>query len=244
MQRFENSGAGSEVPVAVDLNSETGPICETTRRIVIVSPFPASVRSLFVALTIRCFDVLVFHHEDDPVLQTMDSDLMIIDRTKGILSSPIDINTTSDRRILFLCKEVEADCPHSHVLVWPCPIEQAVEKIEKLVIRNDSSEGQLSGGDLLRYKDLVMDLKKITLRQCGNKVDLTKTEFDLLKGLLLNGGVMSRDELMSFVWGDSYFGGSNSIDVHIKSLRRKLGDDPRKSKYIATVRGIGYRIAD
>ncbi|GIP31884.1 response regulator transcription factor [Paenibacillus sp. J2TS4] len=244
MQRIEDSGGKNKISVIDDIDFEEGQLCETTRRIVIVSPQPASIRSLFVALSIRCYDVLVFHHEHDPLLLTIESDLFIVDRTLGVSSEPIE-ESEVNRTILYLCKPGDENNGHAHVLEWPCTIERAVEKIEKLVSRNPSAYGSQGSGELLRLKDLVVDLKRIIVRKAGSKVELTKTEFDLLKGLLLNGGgVMTREEMMSFVWGDSYFGGSNSIDVHIKSLRRKLDDNPRNPKYIATVRGVGYRIAD
>jgi two-component system, OmpR family, alkaline phosphatase synthesis response regulator PhoP len=56
--------------------------------------------------------------------------------------------------------------------------------------------------------------------------------------------VLSREELLSEVWGTSFLGGSNVVDVHIKSLRKKLGDNATNPTYITTVRGVGYRLAD
>ncbi|WP_162238614.1 helix-turn-helix domain-containing protein, partial [Paenibacillus sp. A3] len=57
------------------------------------------------------------------------------------------------------------------------------------------------------------------------------------------GAVMSRDEIMNRIWGSSFVGGSNVVDVQGKSLRKKLGDNPAAPKYIATVRGVEYRLA-
>ncbi|MNJ82269.1 Alkaline phosphatase synthesis transcriptional regulatory protein PhoP [compost metagenome] len=58
------------------------------------------------------------------------------------------------------------------------------------------------------------------------------------------GSVLSREELLADVWETSFTGGSNVVDVHIKSLRKKLGDRAVNPTYIATVRGVGYRLAD
>ncbi|WJH36079.1 winged helix-turn-helix domain-containing protein [Paenibacillus sp. CC-CFT747] len=97
----------------------------------------------------------------------------------------------------------------------------------------------------LQHKDLTVDMRRMTARREGERVELTKTEYDLLTALLAaDGEVLTRDALMDRVWGDTYFGGSNTVDAHIKSLRQKLGDDPRRPRYIATVRGAGYRLAD
>nr|WP_237690582.1 winged helix-turn-helix domain-containing protein [Paenibacillus caui] len=79
----------------------------------------------------------------------------------------------------------------------------------------------------------------------GEQIDLTKTEYDLFVQLLESeGSVMTREDLLSAVWGTTFLGGSNVVDVHIKSLRKKLGDRAASPEYIATVRGAGYRLAD
>ncbi|RXZ80657.1 DNA-binding response regulator [Paenibacillaceae bacterium] len=245
MQQLEDQGSMNDVN-RLELNFIEGQYCETTKRIVMISPLPGAVRSLIIALTIRCYDVLVFHHDNDPVLRTIDSDLIIIDRTMQPAFAPQRANVGSSPAVLFLTQEGEAapdEASDEHTLLWPCPLEQAISKIEAMVqLQNTGPDIQ---PDVLRFRDVVVDLKRITVRQRGGKVELTKTEFDLLKVLLLNGGgVMTRQQLMTALWGDSYFGGSNSVDVHIKSLRQKLGDDPKSPHYIATVRGVGYRIAD
>lgn len=247
MQRSDELSSVTELDIP-GMETLEGRFCETTRRVVIISPYPATVRSLFLALTIRCYDVFVFHHEHDPVLQSIESDLWIIDRTlPERASAPLpDIKPgTSMPPVLFLYKKSseEQTISEANGLLWPCPVDQAIGKIEELA-KQSSVPGE-PANHLLRFKDVVMDLKRITVTRQGAKVELTKTEFDLLKVLLLNsGGVMTRQELMDKVWGEDYFGGSNSVDVHIKGLRQKLGDDPRQPRYIATVRGVGYRIAD
>ncbi|WII39872.1 response regulator transcription factor [Paenibacillus thiaminolyticus] len=247
MQSCEDNRSVDDGKTMTFADDELGQFCETTRRIVIVSPFPASIGSLFVALTIRCYDVLLFHQEHDPMLQTMNSDLVIVDRTKAVPADPSATIPGSHGAILLLQGEGSEKGPDEQgreVMIWPCPIEAALSRIEELASRKDAQPA-VAGSDLLRFKDVAVDLKRITVHQAGNKIELTRTEFDVLKGLLLNGGgVMTRQQIMEFVWGESYMGGSNSIDVHIKSLRQKLGDAPKHPKYIVTVRGIGYRIAD
>ena len=72
---------------------------------------------------------------------------------------------------------------------------------------------------------------------------LTRTEFDLLEALSARPGtVLSRRQLLESVWGDNWVGNDNIIDVHVGHLRRKLGDDPSKPRYVTTVRGVGYRM--
>jgi DNA-binding response OmpR family regulator len=74
------------------------------------------------------------------------------------------------------------------------------------------------------------------------ELDLTAKEFDLLAVLLDEAGnVVSRDELMRRVWDENWFGSTKTLDVHVSTLRRKLGDDPHDPHYIVTVRGVGLR---
>jgi DNA-binding response OmpR family regulator len=77
----------------------------------------------------------------------------------------------------------------------------------------------------------------------GAPVPLTPTEFDLLLALATNPKlVLSRRQLIDAVWGTAWVGDERMVDVHIRNLRRKLGDDPASPRFIRTVRGAGYRI--
>jgi DNA-binding response OmpR family regulator len=72
---------------------------------------------------------------------------------------------------------------------------------------------------------------------------LTRTEFDVLAALSSRPGVvLSRRQLLELVWGDSWVGNDNIVDVHVGHLRRKLGDNPSLPRYVTTVRGVGYRM--
>ena len=74
-------------------------------------------------------------------------------------------------------------------------------------------------------------------------VELSLKEFDLLKTLAENKGmVMTRDQLLDKVWGIDYDGENRTVDVHIRYLRKKLGDEEFESKYIQTIRGMGYKM--
>lgn len=74
------------------------------------------------------------------------------------------------------------------------------------------------------------------------EIDLTPKEFDLLTLLLANAGtVVTRERIMEQVWDEHWFGSTKTLDMHVSWLRRKLGDDPARPRYIATVRGVGFR---
>jgi two-component system response regulator RegX3 len=78
----------------------------------------------------------------------------------------------------------------------------------------------------------------------GEEIDLTRKEFDLLELLLREAGsVISRERLIDEVWDINWFGSTKTLDVHVSSLRRKLGDDSQNPRFIHTVRGVGFRFA-
>ncbi|THF79560.1 winged helix-turn-helix domain-containing protein [Cohnella fermenti] len=229
-----------------------GAFCTTTRRIAVISAFPAALKQLVAELMTRCYDVLVFHHAQDPVLPLLDNDLVIVDRTTiQDESAPSFMNESTG--VLYLVRQTDSGTSGSgRSLVWPGPVQEAVRVIAEITSEKQtvsSGEGDPVFGiaaqaeQMLRFKDLLIDLKRMQTYASGVKIDLTKTEFDLLRLLISAGGVLSRQAIMEALWGTDYFGGSNSIDVHIKSLRQKLGDNPKHPQYIATVRGFGYRIA-
>jgi DNA-binding response OmpR family regulator len=78
----------------------------------------------------------------------------------------------------------------------------------------------------------------------GAEIALTRREFDLLALLVRNAGsVVTRERVMDEVWDTNWFGSTKTLDVHVSSLRRKLGDDAVDSRYLHTVRGVGFRFA-
>ncbi len=90
-----------------------------------------------------------------------------------------------------------------------------------------------------------MDPAKRMVSIGGRAVDLTSTEFDLLAILTgAPGRVFTRMELLDAVQGVAYEGYERTIDAHVKNLRRKMEGDPRQPRYIQTVYGVGYRLAE
>lgn len=92
--------------------------------------------------------------------------------------------------------------------------------------------------ETLSSGDVVLDLRSRTALRNGATVELSAREFQMLELFLLNPGqVLSREQLLSHIWGYDYDPGSNVVDVYVGYLRRKLGSD-----VIATARGMGYRL--
>jgi two-component system, OmpR family, copper resistance phosphate regulon response regulator CusR len=92
----------------------------------------------------------------------------------------------------------------------------------------------------LQHRDVVVDVATRRAERAGTPVELTAREFLLAETFLTHPDqVLSRQQLLSRVWGYDYDGGSNIVDVYVGYLRRKLG-----TEFIATVRGVGYRLGD
>ncbi|MET8799424.1 response regulator transcription factor [Nocardia sp. NPDC004568] len=93
------------------------------------------------------------------------------------------------------------------------------------------------------FGDLAIDVDGREVTVGGAPVALTRTEFDVLAALARDPGVvLTRAQLIGTVWGPSWIGDEHLVDVHIGHLRRKLGDDATRGRYVRTVRGVGYRM--
>jgi two-component system, OmpR family, response regulator RegX3 len=129
-------------------------------------------------------------------------------------------------------------------VVKPFSVAEVVARI-RAVLRRVRPEP--SAGGPLDIGELRIDLPARRVWRSGQEVDLTRKEFDLLARLAQDAGrVVTREALMSDVWDMNWFGSTKTLDVHIAWLRRKLGDDPSQaggSRYIHTVRGVGFRLA-
>ena len=91
--------------------------------------------------------------------------------------------------------------------------------------------------------DLVVDPMTRLVTVGDERVELTRTEFDILLTLAIHPGrVYSRMQLMEAAQGDAFEGYERTIDAHVKNIRRKIGDDPRRPDYIQTVLGVGYKL--
>jgi DNA-binding response OmpR family regulator len=113
-------------------------------------------------------------------------------------------------------------------------IRIAIGRYLALITSTDPSTGEIRTGDVL------IDENSYTARIKGRALDLTFKEFELLKYLTQHPGrVFSRAQLLQEIWGYDYFGGTRTVDVHIRRLRSKLG--PEFESIIGTVRNVGYR---
>ena len=122
----------------------------------------------------------------------------------------------------------------------PFAVMELISRVKAVIRRSDRSKG--SAGEVLKIGELVLDEQKHEVYARGQAVSLTFKEFELLSYLMKNRGlVLSRDKILNTIWNYEYEGESRTVDVHIGSLRQKLGTC---GDFIKTIRGIGYKIED
>ena len=122
----------------------------------------------------------------------------------------------------------------------PFGVMELISRVKAVIRRSDRSKG--SAGEVLKIGELVLDEQKHEVYARGQEVSLTFKEFELLSYLMKNRGlVLSRDKILNTIWNYEYEGESRTVDVHIGSLRQKLGTC---GDFIKTIRGLGYKIED
>ncbi|MBQ8620820.1 MAG: response regulator transcription factor [Oscillospiraceae bacterium] len=120
----------------------------------------------------------------------------------------------------------------------PFSMLEMVSRIRAVLRRTGSAETTPP----IRLGNLEMNPDEHTVFACGSRVELTLKEFELLRLFLKHPGrVYSRDQLLEKIWGSDYLGETRTVDVHIGTLRTKLGTC---GEYIRTVRGVGYRMEE
>lgn len=114
----------------------------------------------------------------------------------------------------------------------------------KVVFRRQSDTNE-NTSEIIKVGKISIDVARHEVYKDKTLIDMTFKEFELLKLLVLNKGiVMSRELLLEKIWGFDYYGETRTVDVHIRYLRQKIEDDDNAPAYIETVRGIGYRFSD
>ena len=117
----------------------------------------------------------------------------------------------------------------------PFRLAELLARVRALLRRNSGEPA--ADGDLVR-----IDTEARRAYFGEDELQLTAKEFDLLRVLVREQGkVVSREQLMREIWETAWFGSTKTLDMHISVLRRKLGDDAARPKFIATVRGVGFR---
>lgn len=135
-------------------------------------------------------------------------------------------------------KVVGLDLGADDYLAKPFGMMEMISRVKAVLRRSAPKEKT----DVLRMGKLELDEKRHTVSVDGTQVQLTLKEYELLRVFMKNPGIVfSRDSLLSIVWGINFIGESRTVDVHIGTLRTKIGEC---GNYIETVRGVGYKMEE
>ncbi len=155
-------------------------------------------------------------------------------KTESMKDSPVIMLTAKSAEY---DKVIGLDTGADDYVTKPFGVMELVSRV-KAVLRRSGRKEQKPQNMVL--DDIHLDRERHTVTVGGQPVELTYKEFELLDYLMRNQGiVLSREKLLEVVWNTDYEGESRTVDVHIGSLRQKLGESGRK---IQTVRGVGYKM--
>ena len=125
-------------------------------------------------------------------------------------------------------------------LTKPFEMPELVARLEALLRRRPSSPQP--GGDVYRFADVVVDFRRAEVTRRGERLDLSAREFKLLRHFIEHrGATLSRDELLSQVWGYDAMPLTRTVDVHVAGLRQKIETNPRLPEHLLTIHGLGYK---
>lgn len=137
-------------------------------------------------------------------------------------------------------KVIGLDLGADDYLAKPFGMMEMVSRVRAVLRRSGTRRNAAASDDVLRLGRLEMNAAAHTVTADGSRIQLTLKEFELLRLFMENvGHVLTREQLFDSVWGADFTGETRTVDVHIATLRTKLG---ACGEYIGTVRGVGYRM--
>ncbi len=182
--------------------------------------------------------------EEKPSLILLDIMLPGEDGLSVLRKVRANASTTSIPVMMITAKTTEfdkvsgLDLGADDYITKPFGMAELVARVKALLRRS----GMKASAERLCHEELVVDISKHTVTAAGNPVTLTYKEFSLLACLMENAGrAFTREQLLETVWGYDYEGGTRTVDVHVQTLRTKLGSSGR---FVETVRGVGYRFGE
>jgi DNA-binding response OmpR family regulator len=182
--------------------------------------------------------------------RSMDPNLIVLDVAMPVLDgieALREIRTFSDVYVVMLTarsdevdKLVGLSVGADDYLTKPFSPRELVARVKAVLRRQRGTLAK--DDDQLQYGPVTIDIGKRRVVVDDEAVELTTLEFDLLAALAAQPGrVFSRRQLIEAIWGWDYFGDERVVDVHVRKLRKALGDDAGEPRIIGTVRGVGYK---
>ena len=223
-----------------------------SRKILVIEDDPEIVRLLKHYLEESNYQVIVSDQghkgidqakREVPVLIILDLMLPGMDGLEVCKNLKKDQKTASIPVLMLTAKAEEADkiigleLGADDYVTKPFSPRELMTRIKVLLRRRQTDETRQKS---FSYGKLNLDSSRHEVLLGGKTVELTSKEFGLLETLLSNvGRVLSRDWLLNQIWGEDYYGGARTVDVHIRKLREKI---PSLSQDILTVRNLGYKL--
>ena len=228
-----------------------------TQRILVVDDDKEIVRLVRAYLEQDGFQVLIAFDGETAlhVLRRDRPDLVVLDlmlpdrdgwdinrlvRADGVLASTPIVMLTA--RVEDSDKIIGLELGADDYITKPFNPREVVARVRS-VLRRSQSDATQSQPRVLQLGGLLMDLDRHEVMLDGRPIELTPTEFELLRTLMENAGyAFTRMELIEQGLGYEYEGMERTLDSHIKNLRKKIEPDPKRPTYIQTVYGVGYRL--
>ena len=216
--------------------------------LLLLTPSAGGSAQVLPALGLLSHRIRVLPVEPSALIDAPDADLVLLDARRDLVAARTTCRllraTGLDVPLVLVLTEggltaVKADWGVDDLLLETAsPAE--VEARFRLAIERSASAGRESGPQEISAGELTIDAGGYTTRLRGRPLDLTYKEFELIKYLVQHPGrVFTRAQLLQEVWGYDYYGGTRTVDVHVRRLRAKLGSE--HEQLIGTVRNVGYR---
>ncbi|MFV0633913.1 winged helix-turn-helix domain-containing protein [Demequina sp.] len=216
--------------------------------LLVLTPSRDGASEVLPALGLLSHRTRVLPPEPSAMLEALDADIVVVDGRHDLAEARNNCKlvhvTGVSVPLLLVLREggmsiVNADWGADDVVLSDASPPEVEARI-RLMVSRAQMQDPLEKAAEYSSGELTMDVGGYTARLRGAPLDLTYKEFELLKYLMQHPGrVYTRDQLLQEVWGFDYYGGTRTVDVHVRRLRAKLG--PEHEQLIGTVRNVGYR---
>ena len=197
--------------------------------------------SALEAATNNQFDVIIL----DLMLPQINGFEVTKQLRKNNIHTPIIMLTAKDETLdKIVGLEVGAD-DYVTKPFSPRELIARIRAVERRLELAGNKQSESTSGEEIRVGSLIAYPKNYRVTKDGEELNFTKKEFELLIYFMeRQNRIIGRDELMNSIWQDDMYHLSRTVDIHVSHLREKIEDDPKKPKYIKTVRGFGYKFQE
>jgi two-component system response regulator RegX3 len=261
------AGPGRLPPMAIQQHAAGSSADRATAPVLLVEDEPSLAESIRYSLEQECCRVVVAPDGERAVALTRDErpalvllDLML-PKLSGLDVCRLIRQESTVPIVILTAKSGEADkvagleLGADDYMTKPFSMRELVSRVRAQLRRAEMNGGGRAPDpipravqerlEVLRGGPVELDTARHEARVAGELVKLTPREFGLLALFLRRRGrLLTRDFLISELWGEDYFGDTKTLDVHVKRLRQKIEPEPHCPRYLVTVRGLGYRFLD